>query len=367
MSLPDSMAFLLGISLHQATLIFDTTGGKFSVSEMSVDVVSSTSLEIWDGLKLDHLSLFFAYSKTQGKEIIFAARLTFGDDDSLDFSIEYNGPQRSAAPSKALAPPSQSLAASVDNQSSWCARASYDGTISVLNILKRVSGIDIRQELTSAGLSVLRDVVDINVTDLKIELSRSSSATSFLFDAGTDWLFFSHLRFACSKSQAWSYSFAFTVAPNIDLFSKVGLDIGLSFTDMSVVVFNNMLDMEALPVASRSIMLPDPTPGVKVLFAGRLNLEHDKLKVLQQVICLNSLSICGLIGDGLVSLSAATDAYSLFDGRMQMAGAVVVEYRNNAFKVGIQGTPQFLIFHQRSNALLSSYSQSDIGFRPAYF
>ncbi|THU92705.1 hypothetical protein K435DRAFT_862202 [Dendrothele bispora CBS 962.96] len=342
--LPPMLTFLADLGLQQATLTLGLTSGKFSLNEMSVAVISTSTLKLWEEITLENVSLLFSYSKSAGKHAEFDAILSFKDGaDFLNFTLQYDGPSASPSVSTIVHDPKLTTAAS--DIGSWQAQATYDGTISVLDILSRVSGLDIRQEITSISVSNLRQIADITITNLLVSLIRNDTTTAFTFDADTEWLFFSHLRFACSKSSLWSYSFGFDIRTDTDLGSKIAVFRNIasvvSFTDMSIVIFNNVLDPKALP---QSIRIPKTISqdGANVAFAGKLVLSST-LKGLKKVTGSDSetLDILGIVGDEFLSLSVSIQQVSLFHDEMLISGAVVVicsEETEMLPEIGVKGT-----------------------------
>jgi hypothetical protein len=92
-SIPESVSFLLLIGLTKFNLSLEFMNNKWGMNELSVTAVSSTSLQIWEELKLDRLSLEFLYSKyLQRKEATVKALLSFGTEADLDVGFNYTGP-----------------------------------------------------------------------------------------------------------------------------------------------------------------------------------------------------------------------------------------------------------------------------------
>jgi len=331
-SLPSEFSFLQDLSISQASLTMTLSKGSFSLSHISVAVVSTSSFKLWDEISLDNLSIVLSYSNGSGTSVSMYTMLSFGNEsDYLTFKLDYQ-------PSPSSAGFSNSTQASDDNDnntfspqsdgSTWSASTQYEGSLSTFDILNRVSGIDIGTEMKTLSISELQGVLDISATNFNATLLRSPSTTSFSFEGQIKWLIFTNLRFACSKSATWTYSFGLGVDPDVDVFSLVpGLGSAVShlvsFKDVSVAVFNHVLDLSVFPAMNFPVTIQQD--GVKVAFAGRLQLT-DKLLTLRKCIDSDkaSLDILGVVGDDFLELSVHIDDVTLFDGNLKLSGDVVV-------------------------------------------
>ncbi|KAF8643546.1 hypothetical protein AX16_008934 [Volvariella volvacea WC 439] len=345
-AIPPSLTFFLGLGIQSATLVLDLVNGKFSVSEVSVGIISTSSLKLWDELTLNRISLLFSYSKTSGNKVLFDTMLEIGDGSNyLNFSLLYDGPPTSVSPS--VSPSDPGTAITVPPGSSWTATATYDGTISVVDALSRVSGIDIREKFTSLSLSQLCNVIDINISNLSASLIKNPNTMAFTFIANTDWLFFSNIRFACSRTTKWSYSLGFGLQSSDQLSTtfpvlKPIFDV-VSFSDVTIVVFTDVLDPGALP-PKLNIPQRFTHDGINVAFAGQLAINGTKLGLFGKLLDYASLDILGVIGDEYLSLSVSLKSVTLFNGDMSLAGAFVMicsQDTNMMPKIGIQGTAVF--------------------------
>lgn len=311
-----------------------------SISDMVIKTTSTNQLQLWNDFTLEELSLLFSYSKQVGKRIWFEAKLYFADRaDELIFTLNYQSPP--ATTNRPSEHDQVTVAGAVD----WEAIATYKGTLSTVEILSHLSGIDLRQAFESVGLSLLHDVLDIKMSNLEISLTRNSTTTAFFFEADTDWLFFSHLRFTCSKSAAgWSYSFGFDVSePSKFIKSIPLLDLVLAsrvaITDPSLVLFNGALNSKAL---RPEVKLPKSISraGINVAFATKIQFL-DSLRGLEKATGAPSLVIIGIISDNYTRLSAGIDPISLLGGKMVISGSVVIicsEETNMAPRIGVEGT-----------------------------
>ncbi|KDR67510.1 hypothetical protein GALMADRAFT_1077822 [Galerina marginata CBS 339.88] len=306
LSIPPSLEFLTGIGLADAKIIFSSSNDGFKLNEVSALVVSSTSLQLWAGLELSGLKLYFHYSNVPGNEV---KAVTFGATfliakANLDFTISYNGPgSKSISPqSSPTTEPNDKVAAS--NSGTWAATTTYTGTISVLNIMSSVSGIDISSELSSIGLPALRDLMDINLSDLKLALARASDETSFTFDAHVKYLFFDGpVHLTCSKSTTWEYSFAFGLSSQ-DFLSSLGID-GISLINSSISLSN-------APVTGNLLVNTVSSNGLNLAFTGTL-VFTGQLKQLGKVTGNPSLTITGSVSSKSIMLAAAASKIPLFN------------------------------------------------------
>jgi hypothetical protein len=345
--LPSELSFLQDLSIAQASLTMTISNGSFSLSDISLAVVSTSAFKLWDEISLESLSVVLGYSKGSGTNVSMYTMLAFGDEsDYLTFKLDYQPPPSSACST-------HEILASDDNDngthsprsdgSSWSASTQYDGSLSTFDILSRVSGIDIGAELKALSLSKLR-VLDITAKNFSATLLRSPSATSFSFEGQINWLIFTDIRFACSKSATWSYSFGLSVDPDFNIFSLipgVGSAVSdvVSFTNVSVAVFNHALDLSVFPAMNFPVTIQQD--GFKVAFAGRLQLTN-KLSTLGKCIGLDkaSLDILGVVGDNFLELSVHIEDVTLINGKLKLSGDVVVIFDSDSDdfpEIGIKG------------------------------
>ncbi|KAF9450718.1 hypothetical protein P691DRAFT_773715 [Macrolepiota fuliginosa MF-IS2] len=325
---PSSLSFLAGIGIQRAALTFEVSQGKFSMSEIAVCVGSTSSLQIWKELSLERITLFVSHSKNNGNRVEFNASLKISNQDSVIFSFTYDGP--SSTPSGSLTDPGTVVPAETPSGAVWSAMAEYDGKLSVLDALFKMSGIDLREVLDEVDLPALKDFVDISITELRVALTHNSVGSSFSFDANLEWLCFSRLRFACAKSSVWAYSLGFTVgSANENLIDKIPvlgpiLGAQVALEHVSVVVYNYDLDSGALDPL---LKIPKTTSGgsITLAIACRL-LFQGVMKDLTKVVGVSTMDIVGTVSTSAVSLSAAIgQPITLFNGSMTLSGAVRVE------------------------------------------
>ncbi|KDR67525.1 hypothetical protein GALMADRAFT_231959 [Galerina marginata CBS 339.88] len=343
LSIPPSLEFLTGIGLADAKLIFSSSNDGFKLNEVSALVVSSTSLQLWAGLELSGLKLYFHYSNVPGNEV---KAVTFGATfliakANLDFTISYNGPGSKSISSQSspTTEPDDKVAAS--NSGTWAATTTYTGTISVLNIMSSISGIDISSELSSIGLPALRDLMDINLSDLKLALARASDETSFTFDAHVKYLFFDGpVHLTCSKSTTWEYSFAFGLSSE-EFLSSLGID-GISLINSSVSLSN-------APVTGNLLVNTVSNNGLNLAFTGTL-VFTGQLKQLANVTGNPSLTITGSVSSKSIMLAAAASKIPLFNG-MSLTGTLFFSYSTDSKQLtaAIDGTVSDIYFPEVSS------------------
>ncbi|KAG2339388.1 hypothetical protein BDR05DRAFT_967920 [Suillus weaverae] len=333
-TLPDAVSFLADIGLQQASVAMHLSNGKFSLSQLLVSVVSTSSLKLWDEITLEQVSFLFSYTKGMEKMAEFHSMLSFANNtDYLDFSLVYKS----------------TSGQSVTNGggSSLTAKATYSSTISILDILRRVSGIDLGNCFEKLSLSALTSVVDINMSNLTATLMHDPATNAFSFDADTDWLCFSHLRFAFSKSQTWSYSLGFSLRPDIDVLRYIPIlgpivNSKITLTNVALVVFNHILDVAALPTTFSIPANSTISQSLfNVAFAGRLTLANSPLKTLAKALDVDTIDILGIVGDKYLHLSISVKTIYLWNGEVSLVGSVVLICSDETEmlpKVGIQGT-----------------------------
>ncbi|KAG1769919.1 hypothetical protein EV702DRAFT_1250043 [Suillus placidus] len=367
-TLPDAVSFLADIGLQQASVAMHLSNGKFSLSQLLVSVVSTSSLKLWDEITLEQVSFLFSYTKGMEKMAEFHSMLSFANNtDYLDFSLVYKS----------------TSGQSVTNGggSSLTAKATYSSTISILDILRHVSGIDLGNYFEKLSLSALISVVDINMSNLTATLMHDPATNAFSFDADTDWLCFSHLRFACSKSQTWSYSLGFSLRPDVDVLRYIPIlgpivNSKITLTNVALVVFNHILDVAALPT---TLSIPAASTisqsSFNVAFVGRLALANSPLKTLAKALDVDTIDILGIVGNKFLYLSISVKPIYLWNGdsKVSLAGSVVLKCSGDTEmlpEVGIQGTA-VLNFgeHVSKNSITTSlflfvdFSTTALGFK----
>lgn len=340
--LPSSLSFLIGIGIKRATLTLETKGGKWSMSEFTIAAGSTTSLQLWHELSLDQVTLFVSHTKNGQNKVEFDAMLTLNKNyDFLTFSLLYDGPTTSGAGSSSGA----ITTANTPPGAVWSAMATYEGRLSVLDTLSQMSGLQLRDIIDQVDLPSLKDFLDIYITRLQIALTHSSAKSSFSFDADLEWLCFSHLRFACSKTSVWAYSFGFAIGSAdenlIDDIPILGPIIGaqVALEHMSVVIYNYELDAGALDPLLK-ISQTSSGGSISLAIAARLQFK-DVARDLTKVVGLSSMDIVGTVSSSAVSLSAAIGTpITLFNGSMTLSGAVMVQCKKENQmlpQIGVQG------------------------------
>ncbi len=365
--LPSSLAFLIGIGIKRATLTLETKDGKWSMSEFTICAGSTTSLQLWHELSLDQVTLFVSRSKNGQKKVEFDAMLTLNKNfDFLTFSLLYDGPTSSGSGS------SSSTVATADTPTGavWSAMATYQGRLSVLDTLSEMSGLQLRDIIDQVDLPSLKDFLDIYITKLQIALTHSSDKSAFSFDADLEWLCFSHLRFACSKTSVWAYSFGFAIGSADDNLIKdipiLGPIIGaqVDLEHMSVVIYNYELDAGALDPLLK-IPLTSSGGSISLAIAARLQFKG-VVEDLTKVVGVSSMDIVGAVSSSAVTLSAAIGTpITLFNGSMTLAGAIMVQCKKENQmlpQIGVQGalsvmlSPQLELKNHCHKALRNSTS-----------
>ena len=331
LSVPPSLAFLTGIGLSDAKLVLSSLDSGFKLSEMSAIVVSTASLELWAGVVLKNLKLYFKYSNVPGNEdksLLFGATFSISQTN-LDFTIAYKGPGSKLMASQ-TPPDTESAAVTVSQTGAWNATATYDGTISVLDIMSGVANVDIGKELTSIGLSALREVIDIKMSALKLALTRNSNETSFAFDAHVKYLFFDGpVQLTCSYSTSWIYCFVFTLSSD-NFLSSLGVQ-EISLIKSSIALSN-------APVTGSPLVSTVTSSGLNLAFSGTL-VFTGSLQGLAKVTGNPSLIISGSVSDSAFSLAAAVSQIPVFNG-MILTGNLFLSYSMSSKQLvaAIQGT-----------------------------
>lgn len=314
------------------------------MSEITIAASSTQSLELWAELSLQQVTLFVTHSKYRGNKVEFDAMLTLTKNlDFLTFTLAYDGP--SSTPSSLLANPGAVVSAGTTPGAVWSAMATYDGNLSVLDALSQMSGLQLNEILNNCDLPVIHDVLDINITKLQVALTHSDSKSSFSFDADLDWLCFSHVRFALSKSSVWAYSFGFAIGSsnenlieNIPILGPI-IHAQVALEHVSLVVYNYNLDAGALDPL---LNIPMTSSGGEIALAIACRLQFkDVMKDLTQVVGVGSMDIVGVVSSSMISLSAAIgDEIILFNGSMTIRGSVVVQCKEENKRLpmlGVQG------------------------------
>ncbi|KIL57323.1 hypothetical protein M378DRAFT_395659 [Amanita muscaria Koide BX008] len=230
--------------------------------------------------------------------------------------ISYGGPDSSVIASQPALLSDRPTKVTTSKNETWIATATYAETISVLEIMSGVSGIDMGEELSSVGLSALRQVINISLSNLALVLTRKPDETSFTFDAHVKYIFFDGpVHLACSKSTSWTYSFTFGLSSD-NFLSSLGIQ-GISLT-------NSTISLSNAPVTGSLLVNTVSTSGLNVTFAGTL-IFTDSLAGLAKVTGNPSLHISGSVSDSAFTLAASTSDISLFNG-MNLAGNLFISY-----------------------------------------
>ncbi len=344
--LPSSLAFLIGIGIKRASLTLESKDDKFSMSEFTICAGSTTSLNLWHELSLEQVTLFVSHSKNGQNKVEFDAMLTLNKDlDYLTFKLLYDGPTGSAPDPDSDSDSGVVVSANTSPGAVWSAMATYEGRLSVLETLSQMSGLQLRDILDQVDLPSLKDFLDIYITRLQIALTYSSAESSFSFDADLEWLCFSHLRFACSKTSVWAYSFGFVIGSSkenlIENIPILGPIIGaqVALERISVVIYNYELDSGALDPL---LKIPQTNGGgaISLAIAARLQFKG-VVQDLTRIAGVSSMDIVGTVSSSAISLSAAIGTpVTLFNGSMTLVGALMVQCKTENQmlpQIGVQG------------------------------
>ncbi|KAG1772239.1 hypothetical protein EV702DRAFT_1201627 [Suillus placidus] len=306
-TLPDTVTFLADIGLQQASVAMHLGNGKFSLSQLLYPFSSRIPKEWKEKMAEFHSMLSLA-----------------NNTDYLDYLQVHVGP--------------------IGDQPSLTAKATYSSTTSTLDILRHVSGIDLGNCFENLSLSALISVVDINMSNLTATLMHDPATNAFSFDADTDWLCFSHLRFACSKSQTWSYSLGFSLRPDVNVLQYIPIlgpivNSRITLINVALVVFNHKLDVAALPITlSIPVKSMISQSLFNVAFAGRLALAKSSLKTLAKTLGVDTNDILGIVGNEYLHLSISVKTIYLWNGEASLAVLICSDETELLPKVGIQGT-----------------------------
>jgi hypothetical protein len=321
------------------------------MTEITIAASSTSNLQLWQELSLEQITLLVSHSKYHGNKVEFDAILTLSKNlDFLTFTLTYDGP--SAMTSNSLASSSTVTSTQSSPSAVWSAMTTYNGRLSVLDVLSNMSGIQLHDILNSVDLPAIHDALDIVITKLQVALSHSSTESSFSFYADLDWLCFSHIRFALSKSSVWAYSFGFAIgSPNENLIENIPilgpiLKAQVSLERMSVVVYNYQLQTGAL---DPSLNVPQTASGGEIALAiGCRLVFKDVMKELARVFNLASVDIVGTVSSTAVSLSAAIGPeILLFNDSMKISGAVMIQCKKETGMLpvlGVLGSISLFIF-----------------------
>ncbi|KAF9443262.1 hypothetical protein P691DRAFT_713513 [Macrolepiota fuliginosa MF-IS2] len=326
--LPPSLSFLTGIGIERASLTLEIVNGKFSMTEIIICASSTAPLPLWQEISLERVTLFVAHTK-EGNKVEFGAMLRLSKDmDFLTFTLTYDGPTSTPSGSADMGTVTSASASGAK----WSATARYEGELSVLDTLSSMSGINLRDDVLGyVDLPVFEKILDIYITKLEVILFHSSEMSSFSFDAILDWLCFSHLRFVCSKTNVWAYSFGFAIGSKdqnlIDDIPAIGHILGsqIALEHLSVVVFNYKLDVGALDPLLVKLPEMHGSGSPSLAIACRFVFQ-DKMKCLGESVGISTLDIIGVLSTSSVSFLVAIDKpATLFDGRLILSGALKLE------------------------------------------
>jgi len=326
------MSFLLGIGLANASATLSHSGGKYSLSDMSVSVVSSRSLQLWHDVVLGNLSLDFNYSTSLGLGVNFSADLSFGGDSDMKVDLTYDD-----LPSPPSQPPSTTLGSdtismTATSTASWSAKTKCDVAISVPDIISHISDIDIKGDLSSvaSGLTLLPELNNFNFDRFanSIKLRHCPSRTSLTFTADTDFLIIPSLSLECWKAGSWLYSLNLNLC-STDFFSRLGIN-GLSLDDTAIIISN----------------------GHRVELSVALTLDSP----LKDVGCIKLL---GDFGENFFKLQIETPNLNLFGG-MTLSGYMGIEYVNSDVLFFIEGNISSCFYRQIADERIGEVKHIDI-------
>lgn len=277
------------ISLEEAYIYFQKNDqGKFRPSNIIFHVISDLNLEIWESpsVKLDNITLAYHYDQNVGTAVVFACNLDIGETN-LDTIISYNGPGSPAtllapppggAPVQTVAPPTQAKA---NTQGSWAITSTYDGTISLFNIVKRMTDVDLKEKLSGNDLTVIREALDVNISKVTLNIIKQADVASVGITANTDWLVFKTLAIRVKKS-ALGWSFSLALGFQNDLLSLLPgkminiLSEFVKVDDTLIALFVGELDHAIFPPLA--VLLPPPQwasngKGAGVAVSTRLRID----------------------------------------------------------------------------------------------
>lgn len=255
--------------------------GKFSMTELSVSAMSTSSLKLWNEITLQNVCLQFSKSQySKEVRVEFDAMLLFNKEgnDYLGFTLLYGGPTATSPTTASDVDQATTLVAPTGDKGSWSAHAAYEGRISAVDVFSSISGIDLHHALEELNIPAFTDAINIVITALQIKLDHSAESSSFSLDAKTEWLCFSHLRFSCSKATQWTYSFGFDISTGADNSSVIPfmdkINTVIRLEDMSVAIFNGDLDLTALR-PSHAKLPAQKARGVSLAVAARFVLGKE--------------------------------------------------------------------------------------------
>lgn len=336
LSAPYSVSFILGIGLANAKLTLSSEKDKFKLREVSATVVSTTRLQLWVGLQLRDLRLYFNYStQHEATSVKFGASLLFPNGADLDFALTYKGPKTDTYSDTLTGQPDF---LTTEENEDWSATVTYKGPISVKDIITGVSNIDLTN-LSSIELSALREVMNTSISDLQLALTRNKNETSFTFDANVKYRFFDgQVILKCSKSETWLYSVTFDLSVDGFLSSYQTDNLPkISLTDSTIKLSNKPVTVSPLDDTSSG--------GLTVTFTGTLSFEK-ALIGLKKVTSADSLIISGSVSTESFNLAASTP--NIFFKDMTLSGNLSFSYSLDSknFEAAIQGHTFFLPLSQ---------------------
>lgn len=307
------------------------------MSELFVTAASSTSFELWEELKLESLSLEFVYRAGQ-KDAKIRAWLSFGTEKDLLCKFTYKGPEvEDLKDVEPIPSPPLDVTAATSNSASWSVTVTYSDKVSILKALSAITNVDIGKELDGVELQDLRKVIDIELSNSAVFLSRAEKETSFAFSADITSDLFSHVDLQCYRSSLWTYFFGFSFNCT-NFFETLGIE-HLTLTNTTVAVTNNPSPI--IPWVGTVAR----NGNLKVQFAATLTFEGNlaDLKTIAKQDCIN---IVGSIGNKSFSIWVTTDDFPLFEG-ITLSGQLGVEYFESKLDVGLKGksTSSRSLFH----------------------
>ena len=350
--MPDEFGVLSTTNLDSAYISFSKNErGKFGPSDVAFVVSSELDLMIWDApsVRIDELSLSYSYSRGAGSDVIFHSILNIGEA-ALDTNITYNGPGASSALNMATTNPSTPATTQMANRAgSWAITSTYDGTISFFNIIKRLSGLDLQEKLSGNDLTVIRKVLDVNISKLTLSLTKQQDAASIFLQARTDWLVFESLAIAASKDTlGWGFSLGLACQDNLLALLPSDFAQNLSdyvkVNDTVVAIFLGELDPVVFPPLATLVPRPQWAGngiGGGVAVATTVKIDNTtKLKVIGMLLSKADIQVVGVIKNDLFSLSVRVKSFSLLQNKLQIAGDfVVLSDTQTKLFIGIRGTP----------------------------
>ncbi|KAK6342286.1 hypothetical protein TWF718_007689 [Orbilia javanica] len=342
--LPSALDGFKTITLGETLIVFDdqNNDSKLSLASIDFSVFSGFSLVLWDEPKVEltNFELVYSYAKDTAIDVTFKSSLQLGTallSTVLTYDKVISSSDKKDTAGQALVPGTYFTVA-----------ASYDQKISLFDIVKSLSGIDLASKFKSAGIDKLKEFVNIQVWEVELSLAKTPQYSRVAFGADTNWLIFQSIKISATNQAGWGFSVGFSLKDDVlNLIPIVKEVLGkfITLTNTEVALFIKDLDPLVFPKISGMAMTPSWAKngnGSGLAVSTKLSLNTKELGILGEWIGKAELDILGVITEQSLSLSATIDTLSLFENSIQVQGSILVSYsKTSGTFIGVDGQFSF--------------------------